>query len=209
MNGWMRTDSVLIRTLTKTGELIVLNVVFLLSCLPLVTIGAGCTAMYTVCSRMEMPKEGTLLSSYFRAFFRSFRQSCAAGLVLAVGIAGMLFNLSLVGGKGILTAAAVAGLLLVTGVAVYTFPLISRFENPLTVTFRNALLLLLANPLRSVLMIGVSLLPFYLFFFKPVVFLELGFWWVSIYFAAASLLKNKLLAKTFEALEKECLGETM
>ena len=41
-------DGPLMRALTYLGNLILLNLVFLLCCLPVVTAGAACAALYTV-----------------------------------------------------------------------------------------------------------------------------------------------------------------
>ena len=50
-------DSKFMRAMSRLGDLLLLNLVFLLCCLPLVTVGAAQTALYTVCFRLIRDQE--------------------------------------------------------------------------------------------------------------------------------------------------------
>ena len=60
-------DGKLARALNCIGNLIILNLLTLLCCIPLFTIGAAMTALYTETMRMARGEEGSIVKEYFRA----------------------------------------------------------------------------------------------------------------------------------------------
>lgn len=69
------SGSRIMQFLSRLGELILLNLCFLLCSLPIVTAGAAFAALYTVCTRFGTEREGAT----FRTFFRSFRENLKQG----------------------------------------------------------------------------------------------------------------------------------
>ena len=68
MGGFFSLDSKFMQAMSRVADLIILNVIYLVTCLPVVTIGAAGTALYTVCFRLGTDREGSLVKGYFRAF---------------------------------------------------------------------------------------------------------------------------------------------
>lgn len=132
----------------------VLNVLYLLTCVPVVTIGAATSALLEVTHRYADDERGDLVRGYLRALRRNFRRGTLVFVALGVPAAMLLFSavfwLSL---PGIPTA--VAGLLSLLGVAfllaaaLFGFALVGTHDAPLRQTLRNALLLPLAEPVRT------------------------------------------------------------
>lgn len=143
-------DSAVMRFVSRFTDLVVLNIVFLLTCLPIFTIGAANTALYDTVFRMDTGREGRLLSAYFRAFRSNFRQSTGIWLLFLLFGAATCVNMvqfsALGGGLGYLLFVA-AMLVLVVLVLVFScvFPLLSQFGNSTRETLRNALLLSIAH----------------------------------------------------------------
>lgn len=52
-------------TISRLGDLVILNILFLVCCIPIVTIGASITAMYSVTKKMTEDKEGYILKVFF------------------------------------------------------------------------------------------------------------------------------------------------
>ena len=67
--------SALQRFLGKTADLMILNLVTLLMCIPVITAGAALTGMHYVLLKMVRGEEGYIVRSFFRSFifFRYFR----------------------------------------------------------------------------------------------------------------------------------------
>ena len=51
--------------LSRMADLVILNVLFLLCCVPVITTGAAITAMYYVAGKMAENKEGYIFKSFF------------------------------------------------------------------------------------------------------------------------------------------------
>ena len=68
MQFFFSPDSKIMQFFSRLTDLILLNVVFLLTCIPVFTIGAANAALYRVCFRMDTDKEEPLFRSYFRSF---------------------------------------------------------------------------------------------------------------------------------------------
>jgi uncharacterized membrane protein YesL len=82
-------DNPVIRILNRCTDLVVLNLLFLLCCIPVVTIGAATTAMASVTLRSVRYGDGYVVQNFFRAFRENFRQSTRLWLLILL-FGGML-----------------------------------------------------------------------------------------------------------------------
>ena len=156
--------------------LIKLNLLFLISCIPVVTIPAAITALSRITVTMVRDRNYFMLSDYWDAFKRDFWRSLIAGLTAVILIAvfgiGTWFYYSLAQtiGKVMLAFAGVSVGLLVTvlGASMYFFPMLAMVELPTSKLMLNSVLIFyncfkksLPAFLISNLMIavGIALLP--------------------------------------------------
>lgn len=194
-------DSKFMQVLSRLTDIILLNMVFLLTCLPIFTIGAANTALYTVCFRMDTDREEGLFRTYFRAFRDNFRQGTVLWLILLLfGSAACVNTLLFLSQSGILRYAFALFIILfvlVIMVFSYTFPLLSQFSNTVKDTLKNAILLSIAYLPRSILMAAINLFPWVLLVVNLYSFLQLGFLWVVLYFGAAAFFHSRVLHKVF------------
>lgn len=58
-------DNKFMSILGKTGDMILLNLLFLVTCIPFFTIGAALTALYDVSLRMAKNEEAYIIRSFF------------------------------------------------------------------------------------------------------------------------------------------------
>lgn len=160
-------ESPLIRFLSRLGDLMILNLLFLLTSVPLVTIGASWTALYCVTLKMVREEEGSIPGSFFRSFRQNFRQATLLWLgVLALAALLVLDLWVLRGAAGtpaeiMRTCILLLGLLLLM-VLQYLFPGLARFDASIKDTARNACLLALGNLPKTALMTAASLGAVYL-----------------------------------------------
>ena len=200
-------DSKFMRAMSTLGDLMLLNLVFLVCCLPVVTVGAALTALDAAAFRIVRGTEGSVL----RQFLRDFRQSLRAAtplwllLLLAGGVAVLdiwLFA-AFPGALRLIEVPFFLFLLLTLFTAGYVFPLLSQFESPLRQTLKNALALSLGYLPRTLAVTVLNVFPFALLFFDMLRFLKAGFVWVFLYFAGAACLNAKLLEKVFAPYREE------
>ena len=64
--------------------------------------------------------------------------------------------------------------------------------------FKNALIMAVARPVRSLFAVAVDVLPVILFFFAPNIFLYLGLVWIFIYYSIAASVTALLFRKPFK-----------
>ena len=201
MQALFSPDSKFMLAMNRICDLLVLNLLFLITCIPLFTIGAALTAMYTVCFRFGTDREQGLVKSYFVAFRDNFRQSTLLWLVFLLFGGSALCNILLFSSlTGPLRYAFVLfGILflIVLLMAAYAFPLLSQFCNGSRATLKNALALSIGYLPRSLLITAVNIFPFFLLLWDLYLFLQAGFLWITLYFSAAAYLNSLLLKKVF------------
>ena len=82
MGGLFAADGKLAQTLGKIADLVILNVLWIVCSIPVVTAGAAATAFYSVALKMIKNEEAYVASSFFKAFRENFKQSFIVTLIL-------------------------------------------------------------------------------------------------------------------------------
>ena len=201
MGAFFSPDSKFMQAMSQVADLIILNVLFLISCIPLLTIGAASAALYTVCFRIGTDREQGVFRSYFRAFRENFKQGTILWLIFVVflgaGIVNEFLFYSMEGPLHYLFLLMTA--LLIFGVLMYgyAFPLISQFSNTTLSTLKNAFCLSLGYLPRSLVIAVLNLFPLALALADLYLFLQVGFIWAFLYFSAAAYINALLLKKVF------------
>lgn len=151
-------DSPLMRFLTKIADLMVLNILFCVTSIPLITIGASWTALYSVTLKMVRDEEGSVSRSYFRSFRQNFRQATLLWLGVLVVLALLVLDIRVLNGMSEGTAPGLlrvgVEILALLGIMVlqYLFPSLARFEASLADTLKNACMMALAHLPKTALM---------------------------------------------------------
>ena len=87
LQGLFNYDNPVWRFIGKLGDLIILNVLWLITSIPIVTIGASTTALYYVTLKLVRDEDGYTIRSFFKSFKENFKQSTIIWLImLAVGL---------------------------------------------------------------------------------------------------------------------------
>lgn len=150
MNSFFNPDNPVTVILTRLFDLILLNICFVITTIPVFTAGASLTAMYSVTLRMADGEWGYTAKHYFDAFRREFRQ--ATMLWLLLGGLGAFFSADLYIVYFILEEKLIflcipIWLLVVFDVSamIYVFPMLARYEQTNGQLIRNAILLAIGN----------------------------------------------------------------
>ena len=157
------------RFLNKMADLLILNIITLLMCLPIITAGAALTAMHYVLLKMVRGEEGYILRSFFRSFKREFRQATVLWILFVALAALMASNLVMVlQGSGRypiwLPSSIVVVAVLELMFMIYTFAMLSRFDDSIYHTLLNAVTLTFAELPRSLEMAVITIIPLIAFF---------------------------------------------
>lgn len=155
------TDNVIVRALNKICDMVCLNVLWLICCIPIFTIGASTTALYTIMLKMVKNEEGYIFRGFFKAFKSNFKQSTVIWIILLLlgivcwidyRVAGMMPGTA---GLVMRSLFLLAGFVLLS-VTIYVFPLTARYENSTRATFHNALILTVGRLPYTILMAAVT-----------------------------------------------------
>ena len=65
-------DNIIIRVLTRVFDFIVLNVLWVLCSVPIITIGASTTALYSMMLKIVANEEGYIIRGFFEDFKKNF-----------------------------------------------------------------------------------------------------------------------------------------
>ena len=203
MSNFFSTDSPLWRALTKVADLFWLNILFVICCIPIFTIGAALSAMYSVTLKMCVDKEGAISQDYFNAFRENFKQATILWLImLGVGIF-LIAGFLMVPFLGGIVYEIAFWLLCVIGVVYimvfsFLFPLQSKFSNPIKRTMINALFLSIRHLLPTTVVVSLlTALPGLIVYFKPDYLFKFLPLVVLILFSGIAFLKSKLLTPIF------------
>ena len=161
------------RFLNKMADLLILNLIALLMCLPIITAGASLTAMHYVLLKMVRGEEGYIVKSFFRSFKREFRQATVLWILYMALAALMASNLIMIlQGGGVyplwLPSSILVAALLILVFMIYTFAMLSRFETTVFEALTNAVMLTISELPRSLEMLIITVVPIAAFFFAPI-----------------------------------------
>ncbi|MBO5293191.1 MAG: YesL family protein [Lachnospiraceae bacterium] len=175
MNSLFNMDGPVMSFLNRVADLIWLNILALICCLPIVTAGASLTALHYMTIKMVKKEEGYIARGFFKSFRQNFKQATIIWMmVLLVGavIWGDLFILN-----RMLTGMPKAFSIIIAAVGViflftfiYVFPVLARFDNTIKNTIKNAFLMSILNFPKTILMVIVYVIPVVVMFLVPAVF---------------------------------------
>ena len=77
-------DGPVLGTLNKIADLLWLNILTIICCLPVFTIGASLSAAHYVCLKLYRGEEGYVTKDFFKAFKMNFAQGSALGVLCLV-----------------------------------------------------------------------------------------------------------------------------
>ncbi len=165
------SDNLLMHFLGRIRDLVVLNILVLVTSIPVITIGASLTAMYYVMQKMIRGEEGYVIRQYFQSFKENLKQATTMWMpFLVAGIVVFLDLRLLKAGENIIPPVfgylIIAAALIIFYISLYAFPLLARFRNTVKGTLRNAARLWLYAFPRTVLMAVLTLFPFVMVFLK-------------------------------------------
>ena len=68
----------------KLGDLVLLNLLWVICCIPVFTAGAATTAVYYVTLKLVRDDDGSTIKSFFHSFTQNFKQATAIWLMILV-----------------------------------------------------------------------------------------------------------------------------
>lgn len=210
MEHFFSLDGPLYRWMNLIWQLMILNLLLIVTSLPIVTIGASQIAGFTVATKLINKEAIPILATFFESFKKNWKQGCLV-TILGLFFSGILlvnwqyfqvvegFSLWLLIGCGIVT-------LLFANIMQFVFFYMSRYEDSFKTIFMNLVKILLKYPIQSFGLLVIWLLPIFLMMATPYLFI-FGCY-VGIFFGVALLLfiRSFLLVRFFKKIEVQTIN---
>ena len=147
-------DNPLMKALSIAADLLILNVLTAVLCIPVVTMGPAIIAMHEVIIHIVRGEEGYTVQPFFKAFASNFKKGALMSLIVV--IAGGILFFDYYAAVTIIPAIKVVVIalsIIFLAVTFYAFGLLARYENTLRATWKNAVLLSIGNFPRTLFMV--------------------------------------------------------
>lgn len=202
MRWKLNLESPLISGMTTIADLLLLNFLWLVTSLPIVTVGASTAALYRVAMDMHQQKGDRLLKRYFQAWKANWKQATAiwipSAAVLVLFLAAFRSFETL---DGILGAPVKLVLCFVTLVMIlvnaYAYAYLGFFEDKVAVIVKNSLGAAVQKLPITALIALINLAPLILLVFSVDLFLILLIFWLLIGVALSAYGNAKMILRVF------------
>lgn len=196
-------DGPFFTVLSRIMDMIILNILWMVCCLGVITIGPATTAMYSVYFKIREKKDYSVIAQFFLEFKNNFRKALP-GTVALIGAAVLLYmDFRVVFYDETFTLSFMKGLfwvVLVVACAYFSwlFPLVAKFENTARGHFRNARMMVVRHLPVTLIITALNLLPWLLLYFQPVLTLQnMLLFWLFLGFALIAYVNSLLIYRCF------------
>lgn len=197
-------NSPAMRFLSTIGDLMVLNLLFIASSLPLVTLGASLTALNATAISLVTGRYDSVPRTYLEAFRSNFRQGtllglASLGLVAVLGAWYVVVDHAAVSSlvRFILLALVLLLAYRLVGTLLFVFPYQATFSDPVRRVLNNARRMSARHPVSAFTVLAVTVLPIVVGVYYPQVF-AWGIVWLAFGFAAIAFVNAIVLVNVFK-----------
>lgn len=209
MNKLFNMESKFVQFLAMLGNLVILNLLWLITSLPIITIGASTTAMYSVAFKYADNTDDEIIKPFFRAFASNFKQStlvwlpmCLVAVVLLIDGYYLISHANSAATPFLWIPFVVVLLVLMVSIA-HVFPQIARFNVDTRTALHNTLLMSLLHLFQTVGIVGLNLLPWVLMLVVPEIVAMTGIFWFMFGASAIAYFNAKVLLKMYKKHEPD------
>lgn len=133
MGSFFNMDNPLFTFLSKVFDIIMLSLLYILCCIPVVTIGAATTACYYTMVKSIRKNRGYMSKEFFKSFKENFKVGTLTWILVLLASVLLYMNIyiskQITGSLGaILPYGYMAAILFLLCVGIYLFPVLSRFD---------------------------------------------------------------------------------
>ena len=168
--GIFSPEGALYKFISRLWDVIVLNFMWILFSIPIVTIGASTVAAYSVCLKMVDEEEGYIAGSFVKAFKENIKQGIILGLITIAAIYIVYLNFALFNAIESnplpLLIMGIMGSVVFFFSLIYAFPLVARYENTIGRALRNSFDISIRFIVRTLILLVLVALELFLIFYN-------------------------------------------
>lgn len=199
----------LVTFLTIIGDLMALNILWFACSLPIITIGPSTNALFTVTLKLTEGQPVSVLKTFFKAFKENFKQTLVVGAFSIFSIITIYcdvnYILAVEGAiqKLYIVIACIALAILLTTIT-YLNGLIARYNNTLKEHIINTFKLAFVNPIQTILMWLILLVPiFCVLFIQPIILVYMGWFFILFLVSLPVFVCSIILNGIFKKFDKD------
>lgn len=161
MEKFFNSDNGVMRALSKIFDMGVLTLIYLVFCIPIVTIGAATTSLYYVSAKVLRHNRSYVWREFWSSFKTNFVQSTIVWVITVILTVLLIFNMQIVGATsessagGYMAGAYLAILFILLCISCYVYPIISRFGTKLSQILRLSLYCAFRHFLHTLLLVAI------------------------------------------------------
>ena len=158
-------DGPLMQWLGKMADLMILNLIALVCCVPIITIGASITALYYMALKIVRNEEVYIVKGFFKSFKQNFRQATVIWLIQIVVMAILAMDYFILyqnpeqAPNLVVQVLFLATILLSLAIFMFIYPVLSKFDNSIPRTFKNTFIMSIMQFPKILLMVVLWALP--------------------------------------------------
>lgn len=205
MGNIFRWDSPLMRIMMLITNIICLNVLWLVSSIPVITAGAATTAMYYVIFQHITKQDDSVLKPFLKAFKGNFKMVTPVWILhLLIGgaLGAEMFYLHR---DGQLWLKVVFGVLLLiyAGVSAYLYPIMARYQASRKRTLLNSIALSARHLFTTVCVVTLNATPVFMLLLLPEIFWKTIFFWTLGGFSLIAYLCGRMILTVLQKYEPQ------
>lgn len=201
-------DNKVMRTSAKIFDLMILNFLFVLSCLPIITIGPAIVALYSMGSKVKQDAVTNIGREYFQKMKQNWKQGLFLGIASSLVFLAFFVNLNMI--HAIQHPLALFAQMICYGIGfvslvigLYAFQICAKFESSNRQLLKNAFYLGFLNFSKTVLLLLVGIPVIILLLYSPVTMLLTLSILLFIGFSVIAYLQTLILSSVFEKYSNE------
>ena len=203
MGALFKWDNPIIRFLSRVFDMAYLNVLCLVCCIPIITIGSSITALYYCMLKISRDRDSSITRMFFHSFKINMKQGCLMTIIFIALISILVVDIMACNVIDInyLKYIKIILFLILTllfMVISYAFPLLAQFENTIINTLKNALMIGITNIISTCVIIVLNAIPIVLFLYVPGVFLLTLPAWIFGGLSVIAMINSKMFVKIFD-----------
>jgi len=205
---FLNIDSPLMTFLGKMADLMWLNILTMVCCIPIVTAGASFTAMHYMALKIVRNEECYITKGFFKSFKENFKPATLIWLLLLLVTAVLAGDFYIIYKMeielhNIFKTIILVAIIFVVFTAMFVFPVLAKFDNTIVRTIKNAFVMSVLQFPKTMLMIAMFAIPPIIWIFVIELFPFVFLFGLSLPAFVSALLYNKF----FQKLEDQIAAE--
>lgn len=203
MKNIFSLDGPVFRFISLVADLCILNILWIITCIPVFTIGAATTSMFTLTIEMVKGNGVKIFKDYIKAFKGNFKRATIIWLImlgtgLFLGLDYYMFG-DMPGAMGTAVKYLITFLAVYFSfILIYIFAILPTYKNTVKNAFRNSVLLPFLNLPYSLILLGLILVLVYVTILDLEFFFKYGFLlWFMFGFATYAYLASFIFVRIF------------